>query len=449
MKSWHFLTAGVAFLSPVAPAWGAPVLFIAIDGLRPVDVHEAEAKGLKIPNLKRFLVEGSSARAVKGVAPTITYPSHATLVTGVSPLRHGIVSNTSFDPRQINQGGWYWYGSDIKVDTLWDAAAGIGLTTANVHWPVSVGIRSITWNLPQIWRTGHEDDAKLLAALATPGLIKQLEADGTRYAQGIDETIDGDTNRARFAVKLIRRHRPDFTTVYLTAYDHEQHLAGPDTSQARAVLEKIDALVGELVEAQNEARPDSVIAVASDHGFSPVDTEVNLFRAFIDAGLITLNAAGKIVGWQAMPWPSGGSAAIVLADPKDPALISRVADLLARLQAQPELKIDRVLAPSAIRAKGGNPQASFYVGFKPGATSGAFKGANAPLLSAAAYRGTPGYLPDEPLMRSVFMVMGPDIKRGHDLGVIDMRMIAPTLASIMGGRLPASEMAPLDVESRP
>jgi len=450
MKGWRTALVAVSLLSSVSgAAWGAPVLLIAIDGLRPVDVREAKDKNINIPHLRRFMDEGSSARGVQGVLPTVTYPSHTTLLTGAAPARHGIVSNTSFDPLQINQTGWFWYGSDIKRDTLWDAAAKVGLSTANVHWPVSVGVRSIRWNLPQIWRTGHEDDAKLLNALATPKLLTDLTANGAPYAAGIDESIEADENRAQFAVNLIGKHQPEFMTVYLTALDHEQHLEGPASPAAYKVLERIDVLIGKLVAAQRDAHPDAVIAIASDHGFAALDTEVNLFRAFIDAGLITVDAQNKVTSWRAMPWPSGGSAAIIVADAADPRLEQHVANVLGELKKNPELKIDRILTQSEIEAKGGNPGAKFYIGFKPGAAAGGYKGANAPLISKASYRGTHGYFADEPAMRSSFMIMGPDIRKGHDLGIIDMRSIAPTIAQILGASLPKAEAVSLDVVVSP
>ena len=450
MKGWRTALVAVSLLSSVSgAAWGAPVLLIAIDGLRPVDVREAKDKKINIPHLRRFMDEGSSARGVQGVLPTVTYPSHTTLLTGAAPARHEIVSNTSFDPLQINQTGWFWYGRDIKRDTLWDAAAKVGLSTANVHWPVSVGVRSIRWNLPQIWRTGHEDDAKLLDALATPKLLTELKVNGVPYAAGIDESIDADENRAEFAVNLIGKHQPEFMTVYLTALDHEQHLEGPASPAAYKVLERIDVLVGKLVAAQMEAHPDAFIAIASDHGFAALDTEVNLFRAFIDGGLITVDAQNKVTSWRAMPWPSGGSAAIIVADAADPKLEQQVADVLAELKKNPELKIDRILTQSEIQAKGGNPDAKFYIGFKPGAAAGGYKGANAPLISKASYRGTHGYFADEPAMRSSFMIMGADIRKGHDLGIIDMRSIAPTIAQILGASLPKAEAVSLDVVVSP
>ena len=128
----QLFVAGSALLSSVLPcaALAEPVLLISIDGLQPADVIEAEKRGIDAPNLKRFITEGSYASGVKGVLPTVTYPSHATLLTGVSPAKHGIIGNNTFDPMQINQGGWYWYASDYKVPTLWDAATKAGMMTA-------------------------------------------------------------------------------------------------------------------------------------------------------------------------------------------------------------------------------------------------------------------------------------------------------------------------------
>ena len=433
-----------ALLAFVQPAAASPVLLISIDGLRPSDVIEAQQRGLKVPNLRRFLTGGSYATGVRGVLPTVTYPSHTTLLTGASPARHGIFSNTTFDPLQINYSGWYWFASDIKVPTLWQAAAAGGLSVANVHWPVSVGARGITWNLPQIWRSGHADDAKLLVALATPGLIPALEmATGETYAQGIDESIEGDENRGRFAAALIARHRPQFATVYLAGLDHQQHAYGPDTPPAHAVLERIDAIVGALIAAERKAYPGAVIVVVSDHGFAPITRETNLYRAFIDAGLITLDPGGKVKSWEAMPWPAGGSAAVVLARPDDAGLQTRVAALLASLKANPANGIAAIAGKSEIAAMRGNPAASFFVDFQPGYSAGGFAAVGGGLNAPSHNKGTHGYFPARDTMQSTFMMIGPKIPKGRSLGVIDMRSIAPTLAAIMHVRLGGAELPAL------
>lgn len=431
-------------LAIATPAFARPVLLVSIDGLRPGDVIEAEKRGLKVPNLRRFVTQGSYATGVRGVVPTVTYPSHTTLITGASPARHGIVGNTSFDPLQINQGGWFWYASDIKVPTLWQAAHAAGLSVGNVHWPVSVGAGGIDWNLPQIWRTGHADDAKLLTALATPGLPGLLQGDaGVPYAQGIIEDIDGDENRARFAAAMIRRYKPGFTTVYFAALDHQQHMDGPDTPGPRAVLERLDAALGQVIAAMREVQPDAVIAVASDHGFLPVTHETNLFRAFVDADLIKLGPDGKVASWEAMPWPTGGSAAVVLARPEDPVLKALVAGKLAALQCDPAAGIADIADAREVAAMGGNPQASFFVNFKPGTSAGTFADQAKGLTGVPKSKGTHGWFPTVPEMRATFLIMGPGIPAGKSLGDIDQRAIAPTLARIMGAKFDSAEVPAL------
>lgn len=445
MNKAALLASALLAITPL-PALAEPVLLISIDGLRPGDVLEADKRGLALPNLRRFLTDGAHASGVTGVLPTLTYPSHTTLMTGVSPGKHGIVSNNSFDPMQINQGGWYWYAQDVKVPMLWDAAAKAGLSTGNIHWPVSVAARGISWNLPQIWRTGHADDAQLLDALATPGLKAELErAVGQPYAMGIDESLSGDQNRGRFATALIAAHQPDFLTVYLTALDHEQHGSGPDTPAAKAVLEKIDAIVGDLIAAERKAHPDALIALVSDHGFEATHSGLNLFRPFIDAGLITLGADGKVASWQAMPWIGGGSAAIMLARPDDQMLADKVKGLLDRLAANPANGIDRIVDRAEMAKLGGNPQASFTINLKPGFVTDIFRGANAPLVAPTPVKGMHGYFPGPANLRATFMAMGPGVKPGKDLGLIDMRAIAPTLAKAMCASLPDAEAAPIDL----
>lgn len=434
-----------ALLASLSVAAG-PVLLISIDGLRPADVLQARQRGLKLPNLEAFLQRGAYASDVRGVLPTLTYPSHTTLITGVSPNLHGIGGNLTFDPYDKNQQGWDWYASDIRVPTLWDAAHAAGLSTANVAWPVSVGEPDIDWNLPQIWRTGTADDRKLLAALATPGLLPSLEKELGPYADGIAEDLAGDRNRTRFGIALLEARKPDFMTMYLTALDTQQHASGPDTPASREVLEQIDALVGQLVAAAQRVHPDGVVAVVSDHGFAPVQHDVNLYLPFIQAGLITMKN-GEVTDWQATPWNDGGSAAIVLRHPDDAALQAKVAALLKRMQADPRYHIDRVLDHAQLVAQGGTGRADGFVLFKLGYEMALKR--DAPLLSPGHYKGMHGYDAALPQMRSTFLIAGKGVAAGKDLGSIDMRDIAPTLASLLGVSMPQAQGKTLSVAAAP
>jgi predicted AlkP superfamily pyrophosphatase or phosphodiesterase len=417
------------------------LLFIGIDGLRPDYVLEADRHGLAIPNLRRFLVEGAHAASVIGVTPAVTYPSFTTLITGRAPAGHGVVANQTFDPFGRNLNGWYWYAEDVTSESLWDVAAAAGRTVGNVHWPVSVGAR-VTWNLPQLWRTGTPDDRKLLRALETPGLERELEEQVKQpYADGIDETLPGDVTRGLYAAALIDRRRPRLMTVYLTALEHEQHDKGPLTPEAFAVLERIDAIVGSLLESARKAYGTRVVvAVASDHGFAATNREVNLTAALNEAGLITYEN-GQVIDWKAVTWGAGGSVAIMLRDSTDGATREAVRQLLTRLAANPDNGISKLVDAVELRRRGAFPGAAWAVEFTPGYRQGG--ATTGPLITNGAKAGTHGYFNDRLEMRSAFFVMGPGVEPGRNLGDIDMKDIAPSLARLVGLELRKAEGLPL------
>src|SRR5882757_8035431 len=92
----HRISLLIVALSTVSSAWSAPsqtsaplVVLISVDGLKPEAMLEASAHGLKVPHLRAFMTDGVYANGVRGVLPTVTYPSHTTLITGASPARHG------------------------------------------------------------------------------------------------------------------------------------------------------------------------------------------------------------------------------------------------------------------------------------------------------------------------------------------------------------------------
>jgi predicted AlkP superfamily pyrophosphatase or phosphodiesterase len=429
-----FLFAAYGLAHEQAP----PLLvMISVDGMRPDYITEADAHGAKVPNLRRFLKEGTYAEGVVGVVPTVTYPSHTTLVTGVWPAKHGIFANTTFDPLQQNQGGWYWYTEDIRVPTLWDVAAAAGRTTASIQWPVTVGAH-ITWNIPEFWRASTSDDAKLLRAVSTRGLLEEAKADLGEYRGGIDTSAQADESRGRYTEWIVEKKHPALVTLHLSSLDHIEHETGPFSPESIAVLEIVDATIGRIrATAERLAPGRAYIAVVSDHGFVRTDSQLNLFPLFRDAKLIALNEKGKITDWKAMPWVTGGSAAIVLKDPGDTETLSQVRELLAKVASDPANGVDRILEAEELHKRGGYPPASFFVSLKSGWRTGAAP--DDPVLSKTKVGGTHGALPGLPDLRAAFFLVGPGVPAGRSLGLIDMRDVAPTLAREMGLSLPSAD----------
>ncbi|HEY2068043.1 MAG TPA: ectonucleotide pyrophosphatase/phosphodiesterase [Rhizomicrobium sp.] len=441
MRAILFAAAFAALSATAADA--APVLMISIDGLRPLDIIDAQARGLKVPNLTAIMKHGAYATGVRNVLPTVTYPNHTTLITGVAPAIHGISNNVTFDPLQKNMEGWYWYSSDIRVPTLWDAVHANHQVVASVSWPVSVGNPSIDYVIPEYWRARTADDLKLLRALSTPGLIPVLEkASGTLLAATYDETPEADDARARLTASLITLEHPQFTTLHIISLDGFQHEFGPGTPEAHATLEAIDTTVGMLVESARHAEPDVVIVIVSDHGFAAIEHDVNLAIPFLEARLATVDLkTHKVTDWQAEPWSAGGSVAVVLKNPNDEAVKAKVRALLAKLAADPANGIDRVIEKPEIEKRGGASEASFWIDLKLGYEMGrSFIG---PLVTAGSIKGTHGYFPDHKEMRATFMIDGPSVTKHGSLGDIDMRDIAPTVAKVLGVGLPSATGKPL------
>ncbi|MEK6406589.1 MAG: ectonucleotide pyrophosphatase/phosphodiesterase [Acidobacteriota bacterium] len=433
-------------LTLIKPMWFAseaqnpaavPVVLISIDGLKPDYVLEADKHGLKIPNLRKLVAEGAHASGVTGVLPTVTYPSHTTMVTGVSPARHGVIANSPFDPYSKNLNGWYWYAEDIRVPTLWDACAKAGIATASVDWPVTVGA-NISFNIAQYWRADNAEDRKVIRALSTPGLLREAEAAVGPYTDGNDYSVAGDVRRALFNVYLLEKKKPRFHLSYFGSLDDEEHRSGPYSAQTFVWLEKIDSIVGQLRQAAEKiGNGRAIICVVSDHGFKLTDKEVNLNSALREAGLIELNEQGKVKSWRAFAWYGGGSAGIMLRDEADSEARKIAGEVLNRLASDPASGVAKVVDRAAARGLGGFPDAVFVVALRSGYRLGSKL--QGPATGAVRPGGTHGYAPDVPEMNSSFFIAGPGIAAGRDLGQIDMRDIAPTLATLLRVSLPSAE----------
>ncbi len=417
---------------PVHAADGATaVLLVSIDGMRPEYVLKADQYGLKIPHLKRILREGAHASGVRGVLPTVTYPSHTTILTGVWPSKHGIYSNVAFDPQKLNAQGWLWYSEDIKVPTLWEAAAKAGYGVGSVSWPVSVGAKGVSYLIPEYWRAPKSDeDVKLIRALSSPGLVAEIQKTAGLYIDDLDQAEAGDRQRTRYAVAILRTKRPQFMTVHLAALDHLEHADGPFSPSTLRTMEQADGELGELEDAMSAVSASPVICVVSDHGFARTDHSFNLVGALNDSGL------------PAAAHPDGGSASIVMNDPRDDAARRKVSELLHRLADDPGNGIERILNADDIAQMGGWTRAAFWVDMKTNYSVVA----SGPANTARKVGGTHGFLPTHKDLLASFFIAGPGVAAARDLGEIDMRSVAPTLAKVMGVELPSADLPPLKLD---
>jgi predicted AlkP superfamily pyrophosphatase or phosphodiesterase len=421
------------------------VIVISIDGMKPESYTEPDAHGLKIPTLREIVRNGASSDGVQPVMPTVTYPSHTTMVTGVNPGTHGIVANPAWDPFGQNYNGYRWYEEDIRVPTLWQLAHQKGLRTALIHWPVTVGAQADI-NVPEYWRANIPEDLKLLRALSTRGILEEVSKEYPDFAAGITPPSQTDAAFTDIACYAIKKLQPNLMLLHLAVVDREEHQHGPFSPEANAATETADAQVARVIaEAKKDGIWDStVLVVLSDHGFVSISQAIRPGVLLRDHGLITLNEKDRITAWKASLITDGGSAYIYVNDRNDDATRRELIDIFKPLAGAQGSGISRVAGHDEIVAMGGDPDAFLTLEAVEGSViTGEYTGK---FTEPSKLGGTHGYFPDRPEMRSYLIFYGLSIGAGK---IENARMIdiGPTIARWLGLDLPNAQGSALSVPS--
>jgi predicted AlkP superfamily pyrophosphatase or phosphodiesterase len=422
------LPLAVALLLPLT-AQAAPVVLISVDGMLPAYYLEADKLGLQIPTLRALLREGVHSPGATSVMPSVTFPAHTTMVTGVNPARHGITNNSIFDPDGSLGGGWFFYYDDVKVPTLFSRARDAGLRAAAVTWPVTAGA-PVELNLPDMYPTPTIREAKNLIALTRTGSQPALLAD----LLAPDALLNmRDDLRGKVAVRFARE-KPDLLAIHLLELDEAQHKFGPRSTEALATLEHLDAILGTLFEELRGAGrwEGTTVLVVSDHGFFAVKTQIYLNSLLRTLGLLQIDAQGALVSWRAMVAPSSGTAGIMLHPKATAEDRRRVDDAVKLLLANPAYGVARAIRGAELTATGGFPGAHVVLEAQPGHIF-VRGGETLPLVGPTnGFNGAHGYDPRRPEMRGSFIMRGPRVKRGKQIGLVRLVDVAPTIARVLG-----------------
>jgi predicted AlkP superfamily pyrophosphatase or phosphodiesterase len=390
------LLAALALAMPAAQAAPRKLLVISVDGLDWRYLRDRDALGLKIPNIRRLLAKSQVADGVTGVWPTITWPSHTTMLTGTRPDQHGILANASGPPDPALS---YWSATKIKVPTLTQCLADAGRTIGAVNWPVTVDAK-INWNLPEVYarRLGDSSDMETVDHFGTPGLVDEVAHSYPSFPQ---QWLD-DRSRTLATIFLLKQKQPDLVLLHLAELDSEAHEEGPFVTHANAVVERSDELIGDIMKALPK---DYDLALVSDHGFERVDHVANLK---------IMAAAKGIAGDMTI---QGGL--VTTGD-------ARVAAWLRGLSGKGD--VGREIPPAEL------------VRYAPQLSGAAFEPAPHVMFGAATdgdarspskNKGNHGFWPTRPDYHSIFLLSGPGIK-AEALGTIEMVSLENRLEQALG-----------------
>ncbi|HET9384692.1 MAG TPA: ectonucleotide pyrophosphatase/phosphodiesterase [Gemmatimonadales bacterium] len=429
MRRYLFFVILALVQACAARAPRARVVLISVDGLWARDLQRAESAGVRLPTLDSLRRSGELAAGVIGSFPSVTYPSHTTMITGVPPARHGVYANGIFsDPserRAFNPS--YWERSEIRVPTIFDAAARAGLSVAAVFWPVTAHDPSIRYNIPDAWdpRPGAPSQLAALRYLGTPWLLDSIGAPAAGEPN--------DSMRAAWTAAIIRRWNPDFIALHLIDLDHFKHEYGIWSDSARGALRARDRDISVVLAAvaATEAGRQTTVIVTSDHGFLDYSHRLRPGVLLSRAGLVTVDTAATppVRAWQAGVQVNGGSVMILPRDSTDPALAARIRAAIPDTLVGPGKPIRAVLPRDTIAVLGGDPRALWALDLNEGfyAISG-YAGA----LLSASRGGGHGYDQRRQELHAFFLMTGPGVPRGRPRPLMRQTEIAGIVARILG-----------------
>ncbi len=433
--------SAAAMLEPPGPI--RYVIVVTIDGLLPDAYLRPAHYGLEVPVLRDMVARGASSDGALSVFPSLTYPAHTSIASGVEPGRHGVVTNSAFDPLEKNLDAWRWYAEDVKVPTLWDAAYEAGYRTALVDWPATVGVRTATFHVPEFWRAKVPDDVKLIRALSTPGLLESVAEKYPSFLAGFRPQDVADEAGTDIAVHLIDTARPHLVFLHVWQVDAAQHRYGLWSNQARVAIENADRQLGRLLASIEQAGigPQTALVVASDHGFASVSRCVNPSVLLRRAGLLQVDEQGRVNAWDAAVMPSHGVAYVYVARPGDAALEAATLKVFEDATRAKGSGIGKILSRAEVVALGGDPEAFLGLEAELGTY---FGGGRVQYETPPAYAATHGYDPARPEMKAALILFGANIAPGKLVGarLVD---IAPTAAKWLGLTLASTDGKPLEI----
>ncbi|TXT23379.1 MAG: type I phosphodiesterase/nucleotide pyrophosphatase, partial [Planctomycetota bacterium] len=266
------------------------VVLISVDGLAASYLNDPKAE---LPTLRMLAKLGTQAEGMITTFPSVTWPSHTSLITGTTAAKHGVIGNSVFDRRA---GRELVYIGDpelekadaIKVPTLYDVAHAAGLKCGSVIWPCCNGAKSLDWVIPDSNKQAIHDK------YTTPGFVGELKQVGIDISElgkwGWDKKHSSprDDLYTRVALHLLEKHQANLILLHLITPDGVEHAYGPHTPEAYKAVAEADTNVKRIWDALQKPpfAGKSVLFVTSDHGFAPIEKLIRPNVEFKRLGLI-------------------------------------------------------------------------------------------------------------------------------------------------------------------
>jgi predicted AlkP superfamily pyrophosphatase or phosphodiesterase len=400
------------------------VVVISLDGF---PAYALDDPRLPIPTLRKLAHEGVAAASMRPINPTVTWPNHTAIVTGVNASEHQVLFNgLLIRPRDgANPTVEPWHDKEqlVHAPTIYDVAYEAGLTTAQVDWVAIYGAKTITWQFPELPDPNGKIERELIdAGVVTAEQLRTFEDSSQAWQDEIWTTA---------AVDIIEKHNPNLLLFHLLTLDDTNHEYGPMSAASFTAMALLDAKVKQIVDAierSGRAKSTTVIVV-SDHGFRAYKHKIHPNVMLKQKGLLREDP-GRAIG-DAWVLPEGGTAGVYVTNP------DRKAELVAELRRMftDVDGIDKVYGTDQFDEIGfplptvSDQAPDLVLAAKPDYM---FSGESEGDFVTSAEGGTHGYINTDPNMQAIFMACGAGIPKGIRLGSISNLDVAPTIAALLG-----------------
>lgn len=357
------------------------VILISIDGFRYDYIEKYNSKFLK-----KLGEEGVRAESMKPSYPSVTFPNHYSIATGLYPAHHGLVGNNIYDPKIEERYSLRnykavhnpaWYGGT----PLWVLAEQQGMMSACYYWPGSEAPIKDTY---------------------------------PSYYYGYSEKFEMDTRIAEVVnwLSLPEEKRPHFITFYLPEVDHAGHTYGPDAKETEAAVQYADQSIEKLVAAVNKTGLPVNFVVVSDHGMLELDQETLLqFPVKVEKDELTLSSNGTYMS-------------VFVKNKKD------IKKWYKKLKKAADPKLMKVF-------KSADLPKEFHFGGKDdryGRVGDIVITAEPPYyFTNRKLAGSHGFDPNTVKeMHAIFIAAGPQVKKGEKIATFENVDVYPLIAKILG-----------------
>ncbi len=424
------------------------LIVISVDAM----VYEDLEYCRSLPNLGKLINNGSIIEHVRTIYPSLTHPVHATLITGCTAGRTGIVNNSIFDKEHPIGGAdiWYNYLEQIGCDTLLHVAKRAGLTTAVASWPVTNGMNGvIDYLVPcalNVDFDGYEDSPlDAYRALGASESIMDIIEEAVNRHSYINKHPEVDDFQAYCSAEIIKRYKPNLLLTHPSYVDDIRHKYGVFSPMIKHALDRTDEWIGMIMQAVEEAgiADTTDYVILSDHGQISITRTISPNVYLCDEGFITANEDGSLKDYTAFIKSAGASAHVYLKDSNDRSTYDRVYALLQEMANEGIYGFNEVLKAEEVKEIYGLYGDFSFVLETDGYTSFG-EWLTRPVVrphDINDYRfgkGTHGHLPHKG-PQPIFLACGASFKRGVVLEYGEITSHAPTLASVLGLELKDAE----------